>query len=133
MKSILRAFFINLAALYLLSRVVTGFTYTGGFETLILAAMALTGINMFVKPLVKLFFLPLNILTLGLFSWVVNAGMIYLLTLVVPKIKIVPWQFSGFSYQGFIIPSLSFNFLTTLALCALIVSFISFFLNWLAR
>lgn len=131
MKPIIRAFLVNLLALYLLSRLISGFTYSGGFQTLVLAALALAIINFIIKPLVKLFFLPLNILTLGLFSLVINTGMIYLLTLIIRQIKIYPWQFPGISYQGFSAPPVTFNFVTTLIICALIISLISAIFNWL--
>lgn len=132
MKPIIRAFLVNLLALYLLNRLVSGFAYSGGFQTLVLAALALAVINFIIKPLVKLFFLPLNILTLGLFSLVINASMIYLLTLIIRQIKIYPWQFPGISYQGFNVPPIAFNFVATLIICAFTVSFVSAVFNWLA-
>ena len=54
-------------------------------------AVVLGIINMFIKPVLTLLTLPLNILTLGLFSLVVNALLIMLAAMVVP----------GFSVSGF--------------------------------
>lgn len=45
-------------------------------------------INMFFRPLIRLLTLPLNILTLGLFSFVVNAGIIMLLALIIPDFHV---------------------------------------------
>ena len=45
-------------------------------------------INMFFRPIIRLLTLPLNILTLGLFSLVVNAGIIMLLAMVVPDFSV---------------------------------------------
>ncbi len=49
-----------------------------GVPTLIGAALLLGLANAFVRPLVVLLTLPITILTLGLFLWVVNAAMIAL-------------------------------------------------------
>lgn len=54
-------------------------------------AVVLGIINVFLKPIINLLTLPLNILTLGLFSLVVNALLIMLAGMVVP----------GFSVAGF--------------------------------
>lgn len=55
--------------------VVDGLSFEGGFVALILVALILAAVNAVVKPVVKLFSLPLVILTLGLFLLVVNALM----------------------------------------------------------
>jgi putative membrane protein len=45
-------------------------------------------INMFFRPIIRLLTLPLNILTLGLFSLVVNAGIIMLLAMLIPNFSV---------------------------------------------
>ncbi len=55
-------------------------------------AVALAVVNMVVKPIVKLFALPVTILSLGLFALVINALMLYLVAAVVP----------GFEVTGFV-------------------------------
>lgn len=57
----------------------------------IVLAVVLAIINLFLKPIISLLTLPLNIVTLGLFSLVVNAVLIMLADAVVP----------GFSVGGF--------------------------------
>jgi len=54
-------------------------------------AVVLGLINAFLKPLINLITLPLNILTLGLFALVVNALLVLLAGMVVP----------GFTVDGF--------------------------------
>jgi len=63
-----------------------------GFKAALLTALALGLINAFIKPVLSLLTLPLTVLTLGLFSLVLNALLIMLVT------KIVP----GFQVQGFL-------------------------------
>lgn len=71
---VLRAL-IAAAGLWAASRLVPGFTITG-IPTLLLAGFLLGIANGFVRPLVVLLTLPLTILTLGLFLFVVNAMMV---------------------------------------------------------
>lgn len=133
MKRFLRSFLITLLTLWLTTKIVLGFLYTGGFQTLFLATIAFTFINFFLKPLAKLFFLPLTLLTLGLFSWAINVGMLYLLTIIVTQIKVNAWQFPGFSFQGFIIPKIYFSYFLTLILTSFVISFFSTFFRWLEK
>lgn len=50
----------------------------GSWEALIFAALALALVNAIIKPIVKLLSLPVNVVTLGLFSLVINAIMLEL-------------------------------------------------------
>jgi putative membrane protein len=55
-----------------------------GFFSALVAAVVLGLINAFIKPLILLLTLPLNILTLGLFTFVINALLILLTSAIVP-------------------------------------------------
>ena len=59
--------------------------------TLILAALVLGFVNAVVRPIAVLLTLPITLLSLGLFLWVINAGMLAL----------VGWLLEGFSVAGF--------------------------------
>lgn len=133
MKTLLRTFLACLLALWVIQNFISGFKISDGGQTLLLGAAALTFIYIFVKPFLKLFFLPINFLSLGLLSWVVNVVVLYLLTIVIPKITITAWQFTGFSYQGFAIPPYSFSQMATFILVSLVLSLIVNFLIWLGR
>ena len=55
-----------------------------GFVTALVVAILLAVVNTFIKPLVLLLTLPINILTLGLFSLIINALMVMLVAAIVP-------------------------------------------------
>ena len=55
-----------------------------GFFTALVVAVVLAIVNTFIKPLVLLLTLPINILTLGLFTFIINALMILLVSALVP-------------------------------------------------
>ena len=63
-----------------------------GFLTALIAGACLGFINLVIKPVLKLLTLPINILTLGIFSIVLNALLFWALTLVVPGFSIATFQ-----------------------------------------
>jgi putative membrane protein len=63
------------------------------WPTAVIAALVLALVNAVIKPIVSLLALPVTILTLGLFSLVINAAMLYLAAAVVPGFDTVGfWQ-----------------------------------------
>jgi len=84
-----------------------------GFLTAIVVAVILGAINMFIKPILLLLTLPLNILTLGLFTFIINALLVLLVSSLVPGFKV-----SGFLWA---------------LIFSLVLSIVSAFLNSLAK
>jgi putative membrane protein len=132
-KSLLRNFLINLVAIYTAARLIPGFQVTGGIRSFVLGAIGLMLLNMFVVPLLKITFLPLNLLTLGLFAWVLNVVALYALTSFLPDFKLVPYDFAGANIAALNIPSQSLSVLEVAILTSFLVGFISHFLLWLAE
>ena len=89
MKMLL-AWLINAACLIGTAYVIPGIQLSGRLPALI-AAVALGAVNLVLKPLVSLLTLPVTILTLGLFSLVINALMFGL----------AAWLVPGFGVDGF--------------------------------
>ncbi len=56
--------------------------------SLILVAIVWGLINVFIRPLIILLTLPINILTLGLFTLVINALLVLLVSAIVPGFRI---------------------------------------------
>lgn len=59
-----------------------------GFISALLFALVLGLLNIFIKPLLLLLTLPINILTLGLFTLVINALLIMLAAAIVPGFRV---------------------------------------------
>lgn len=68
---------VNAVALYLTTRIVPG-VQVPNFGAAVLAALVLGIVNAVLRPIILLLTLPLNILTLGLFTFVVNAFMLWI-------------------------------------------------------
>ena len=80
---------ISVIAIVVASYLLPGVTVT--FTGALVLAIVLAVINLFIKPVITLLTLPLTIVTLGLFSLVVNALLIMLAAMIVP----------GFAVAGF--------------------------------
>ena len=100
MKFVLKTL-INAAAIGVAAWLVKGIDLTGadwGHKalTLVFVALVFGVVNFFVKPLVKLFSLPLFILTLGLITFVINALMLWLTSWASGKLSL------DFNVTGFV-------------------------------
>ena len=112
MKGILLRWLIQTVAILVAAYLLKGIDVTGFVPAL--AAAAILGIlNAFVRPLLLLLTLPLNILSLGLFTFVINAFLLKIASLVI----------EGFTVQGF----------WAALLGSLFISLVSAFLNLLVR
>ncbi|WP_454762642.1 phage holin family protein [Cupriavidus campinensis] len=87
---LLAVWIINAAALFLVGSVISGIEL-GGFGSAMIAALVLGLVNTLIRPILVILTLPVTLLTLGLFIFVINA----LLFLFVGNLL------SGFVVQGF--------------------------------
>jgi len=65
-----------------------GIEFTASWQILLLIGFALGLINFFIKPILKMITLPLRILTFGLFSLVINVGIIWTVDILFPELVI---------------------------------------------
>lgn len=125
MRYLFRLFLIHVLSLWFLITVNNGFTVSGNWQVFLYAALLLTVISIIVKPVLKLLFLPINMITLGFFSWVINIAILYVLVLVSPQIHIRAWNFVGSSGPFVTIPAFrlaqSVNFIVSALLLALTI------------
>ncbi len=104
---------INAAALWAATRITPGISFDGDWRTLLVVALIFGVLNVSVRPLLWFMTLPLLIVTLGLFTFVLNALMLWLTGLV------SEWLGLGFHVDGF----------GAAFLGALVVSVVSFMLS----
>ena len=74
---------ISAVAVYATCRILPGVTIDG-FGTAVVVAIVLGLVNALLRPLLLLLTLPLNILTLGLFTFVIIGGLVQLTAALVP-------------------------------------------------
>lgn len=98
---------ISAFAFYVTAYLIPGFVISG-WQALVVISIVWGIITLIIRPILILLTLPINFLTLGLFTFVINALLLMLMT------KIVP----GFSISGF----------GTALLAAIVLSLINMFL-----
>lgn len=133
MKSLVRNAALYGLALYAVSYLLSGLHINGGVFTFVLGGIILAILSFFLKPILNILTLPLNLLTFGAFSFFTNAIIVYLLTVLVPQIQIVPFVFRGFAFAGFIVPSVSFNTFFAYIVCSFALSVIISISHWFVR
>lgn len=108
---ILISWLISALAILVASYILRG-VHISGFTAALVVAVVLGLINAILKPLLLFLTLPINILTLGLFTFVINALIIILTADLVPGFKV-----DGFWWALFfsIILSIVNSFLHSLA------------------
>jgi len=87
---------INAAALWVATQIVPGVTHTGSWLSLLLVALVFGLLNALVRPLLKLLTCPLILLTLGLFTFVINAIVLWLTSAISESFGL------GFHVTGFV-------------------------------
>lgn len=133
MKSIARRIIFYSVALFLTSQVVTGLKISGDLTTYFFGGIVLSILFLIVKPILSILTLPLNIITLGFFSFLINAIILYLLTILVTNISISEFLFKGFAFAGFVVPSVHVNNFFAFIASSISLSFIVGFLKWLTK
>lgn len=68
----------NAAALWVASYLLAGISYVGSWPGLLGVALVFGVVNTFIAPVLKVLSLPVQVLTLGLFTFVINALMLML-------------------------------------------------------
>ena len=106
---------VNLAvtvfAFWVAVQLLSGMSFTGNLGNWLVVAIIFGLVNAVIRPIVKLLALPINLITLGLFTLVINALMLWLTS----------WLSGALTVDGFI----------TAFLGAIIISVISTVLNWI--
>ncbi|HOF50561.1 MAG TPA: phage holin family protein [Candidatus Colwellbacteria bacterium] len=96
---------ISAVAIIIAAYVLPGVNVDGFLAALVLAVV-LGAINAFIKPIILFLTFPINIVTLGLFTLVINAGLVILASYIVPG-------FSVASFWWAMLFSIVLSFVTT--------------------
>jgi putative membrane protein len=125
MKYLARIVLYNMFALWITSLLLPTITVTGSWQAFLVGAVTLSLLMLVVAPVLRILFIPVNILTFGLLSWVINVIVLYLLTVFVSDVRIVPWEYSGGHWQGFVLPQMTFSYPVALIVSSFCLTFFS--------
>ena len=93
--------------------------FAGETVALVLAALLVGVVNAVVKPVVKALSFPITMMTLGLFSFVINAAMVLLVALLAQSIDGLKLTIGGWPTDGFSIETIVGAFVVSIALSIL--------------
>jgi len=130
MKFIAQSIVLHAIALLLTSYFLPGLKVVPGIENYLLAGVLLTIGEYIFKPILKIISLPFAIITLGLFSFVINAIVLYIIIQFYPVISITPFNTSQISLSGISIPSINLNIFLSYTLISATIYLIAKFLSW---
>jgi putative membrane protein len=116
MKLILRIL-INAVAIWLTALLIPNVELTNSIWGILLVAVLFGLVNALIRPIVKLFSLPITCLTLGLFTLVINTVMLLLTAFLAGNLL---------SIQGSVVEQLFWAFVASI-----VISIVSALLSWL--
>lgn len=133
MKVLLRHILVNFLVIYLADLVYPGFSILHDLKTLLTAAIIWLLLNKVVKPIIKLLLLPINLITLNLFSWAIGLITLFLLQIIVDGVSITAYHFPGLSSQGFVFPAVYLSVFLSYLITSFLLNFFHGFVFWLIR
>lgn len=130
-KKLIGSFLINIFSLYACAQIIQGFHLPDKFQSMVLVVGAFTLIHLFLKPILNIFLKTLNFLTLGLIGLVLDAIILYALTVYFPQLSISPWNFPGLNLGSIIIAERSLNMIETTLASAFFINLLRSGLLWI--
>jgi putative membrane protein len=131
MKTVLRNLSIYALILYFLPQIVPGLHMEGGGWTIFFGAIGLSILFLIIKPILTIITFPVNVITVGLFSVLINGLILYLLTIFIVEISIVPFTYEKANIFGFITPEIYFNTFFAYLFTAFVLATIDGVIRWL--
>ncbi len=103
---------VNVLALFVVATIVPGFIIADLWSAVV-AAIVIGVVNTFIRPIIQLVALPISLLTFGVFAFLINVLLLWVVSFIVP----------GFEIQSFI----------TAIVASVALALVSWFLHRLAR
>jgi len=133
MKSILRTILFYGIALYIVSQIFRGLKITGGIKTIVIGGAIFALLSLVLRPILKIISLPFTVVTFGLFSFLLNAVILYILTIFVPEIQVHSFTLEKMRFEGFSLPQVSLNSIFAFVFLSAIIGILVWFLDFLTE
>ncbi len=111
--NLLKPIIVTAATIFILAWFLPTVSFAN-YTTLFIASVVLALLQKVIKPILNLLFLPVNLVTLGLFSVIINVALLWLATYLVP----------GFEIQSMILFGIEFNQFFSLLIVSFMISFL---------
>ncbi len=132
-KNLIRHVAISLLSFYVTSMyLVPGFVIPQNIFTYTKIVVIFSLLTLIVRPILRILFLPINFLTLGLLGWLINVILLYILVAFVPEVHFGTTTYPAFSWSGFFWPRIKLTPLWTAVATSISLTALNRSLKWLA-
>lgn len=131
MRDWLKQSLLTSIALYIVQAVYPGLVIGTQLSALLWAGLVFTLLNFLAKPIIKLILLPLNLLTLGLLSWLSQVIVLVIAVKILPEIQVLAVSIPAWSQSGFSLPEFQLNLTLSYIIASLSLSLIYKLLDWI--
>lgn len=81
-------------------------------------------VSIIINPIFSIILLPINFLTFGLVTFILNVALIFALIRFLPAVSIAPYDFPGANIGGFVIPAARLTQISTILVAAMIITIV---------
>lgn len=129
MKEIFLRFFTYLGILYLVDAFIKGFDLnTVGAYIFLAALLSITHVAL--EPVIKFFTLPLNLVTLGFFNFVISCIYLYFFHLIIPGFDILDGSIGPVVSDSIQVPEIGLAAIAVIILSSLMLTLFNNFITW---
>lgn len=108
-KKFIKRWFRNFLGFLGLSYFYPGFQLGGGLSYFLTAGLLMTMVETFFEPLLKVLMIPLNVITFGMFSWLLTTIELLIVSLFIKFMEFIPFSFDSFIFLGIKVEAMEVN------------------------
>jgi putative membrane protein len=123
-KHYIKSFIITATTFYITYSLVPAIKFGPDPANIIIVIGGFWVISQIINPIFSLVLLPINVLTFGLVSLVLNIAFVFALLRLIPGFTIEAFNFAGFDYEGIVLPAYYFSATATALLIAIVMTFV---------
>lgn len=122
MRHYLKSVIITVATFYISTSLINTVSFGNDPKNILMFLAGLWIISQIVNPIFSLVLLPVNILTFGLISFLLNVAFVFALLTFLPGFSVSAFYFPGAVIQGIIFPAVPLNQIGTILLLSLAIT-----------
>lgn len=124
MKHYLKLVIITLISFYSAYTLIPTINLGNDPQNILTVIGGLLLISLIINPLFSIILLPINLITHGLVSLLLNIALIFVLLRILPGFDIRPYNFPGADISGFVIPAVKLTQTTAIIAVATIITLV---------
>ena len=122
MRHIIKSILITIATVYIAFNLVPTINFGTDPTNILIFIGGLWIISQVINPIFSVVLLPINLLTFGLLSLILNVAFVFALMNFVPGFVVKAYNFPGANVEGIVLPSYYFTQILTVILLALTIT-----------